>query len=154
MNLNSEFKEKGELAGFYKEGPLLSFMEKDSRSDAMRPKSFKDIMEKDHIKIKQAPNEGDENLLHVYSSKIKAKNFGFMEEEMKERTLALIFCVKHLNKKKINSHLYLYRGFCSFYEPEYVMLLDVGTEPLKGSISNLVHMMDLDPRLGGAGGEL
>jgi len=34
------------------------------------------------------------------------------------------------------------------------MLLDVGTEPQKKSISDLVHLMDRHPRLGGAGGEL
>ena len=41
-----------------------------------------------------------------------------------------ITAVKHLNNKNIDSHLYFFRGFCEYLEPEFCMLVDIGTKPL------------------------
>lgn len=38
-------------------------------------------------------------------------------------------CFKHLNGTKLSSHLWFFEGFCRYLDPEYVVLLDVGTKP-------------------------
>jgi chitin synthase len=40
-----------------------------------------------------------------------------------------ILAVKHLNNKKIDSHLYFFRGFCELLNPHNCMCIDIGTEP-------------------------
>ena len=44
-------------------------------------------------------------------------------------TVNFILAVKHLNNKKIDSHLYFFRGFCELLNPSNCMCIDIGTEP-------------------------
>ena len=66
----------------------------------------------------------------------------------------LIMCVKHYNRRKLNSHLWFFGGFCELFQPNYVMLLDVGTKPLKGSLFYLYEAMVCNPSLAGCCGEI
>lgn len=66
------------------------------------------------------------------------------------------FCIKHLNSGKIASHQIFFQGFCSYLEPEQCMMIDIGTIPMRGSISNLMMYMDLpwNRHCGGCAGEI
>ena len=68
--------------------------------------------------------------------------------------LNIIFCVKHHNKRKLNSHLWFFGGFCNEFQPKYTILLDVGTRPLPGSLFYLYEAMETDPNLAGCCGEI
>jgi cellulose synthase/poly-beta-1,6-N-acetylglucosamine synthase-like glycosyltransferase len=41
------------------------------------------------------------------------------------------FWGKHLNRGKIESHLWFFKGFCSYINPELCQMIDIGTIPLK-----------------------
>jgi chitin synthase len=80
------------------------------------------------------------NLLHCFQNTIPIKNkkiekdlqeiTGLKAIEDNECEVNFITAVKHLNNKKIDSHLYFFRGFCEYLEPEFCMLVDIGTKPL------------------------
>jgi len=42
---------------------------------------------------------------------------GIEEIEDKDLEVNFIIAVKHLNNKKIDSHLYFFRGFCEYLNP-------------------------------------
>ena len=46
-----------------------------------------------------------------------------------ETGINFIFAIKHLNGGKLNSHFFLFRGFCNSFRPKYTVLIDTGTEP-------------------------
>ena len=71
-----------------------------------------------------------------------------------EIPLNLAFCVKHYNRRKLNTHLWFFGGFCEMIQPKYVMLLDVGTKPLENSLFYLYEAMELNDQLGGCCGEI
>lgn len=52
------------------------------------------------------------------------------------------FCAKHENSGKIESHLWFFKGFCSYVKPKYCQMIDIGTIPLKDSISKIVIRME------------
>ena len=68
--------------------------------------------------------------------------------------LNVIFCVKHHNKRKLNSHLWFFGGFCNEFQPKYAILLDVGTRPMPGSLFYLYEAMECNPSLAGCCGEI
>jgi cellulose synthase/poly-beta-1,6-N-acetylglucosamine synthase-like glycosyltransferase len=68
--------------------------------------------------------------------------------------LKLVFCVKQMNKRKLNSHLWFFGGFCPMIKPRFVMMLDVGTRPLPGSLFYLYQAMDRDSQVAGCCGEI
>ncbi|OMJ92142.1 hypothetical protein SteCoe_5130 [Stentor coeruleus] len=68
--------------------------------------------------------------------------------------LNFCFCVKQFNKRKLNTHLWFFGGFCEMIQPTYVMLLDVGTKPLAGSLFYLYEAMVCDNQLAGCCGEI
>ena len=68
--------------------------------------------------------------------------------------LNLIFCVKQKNKRKLNTHLWFFGGFCEYIQPKYVMLIDVGTMPLPNSLFFLYEAMVKQKDLAGCCGEI
>lgn len=66
----------------------------------------------------------------------------------------IIFCLKEKNQKKINSHRWFFNAFGPILQPKVCVLLDVGTMPGPASIYHLWKAFDLDPKLGGACGEI
>jgi len=68
--------------------------------------------------------------------------------------IKFFFCAKHENSGKIESHLWFFKGFCNFTNPQYCQMIDAGTIPLQASISQIVRYMDEYPQTGGACGEI
>lgn len=51
-----------------------------------------------------------------------------MDEDLDTDYLNIFFCFKFRNAKKLNSHLWFFKGFCDTLKPDYVALLDCGLE--------------------------
>jgi chitin synthase len=66
----------------------------------------------------------------------------------------LLFCLKEENQKKINSHRWAIQAFGEALQPSIVCLLDAGTRPGKDSIYQLWRAFELNPKCGGACGEI
>ncbi|EDO19291.1 hypothetical protein Kpol_1036p34a [Vanderwaltozyma polyspora DSM 70294] len=66
----------------------------------------------------------------------------------------LIFCLKEENKKKINSHRWLFNSFCPVLQPNVVMLVDVGTQLNDTAVYHLWKAFDLDSNVAGAAGQI
>lgn len=56
-------------------------------------------------------------------------------EEAQIQGIKFVFAIKHINGGKLNSHLFLFRGFCQYLKPTYTVLLDAGTEPKNHAIT-------------------
>jgi len=67
------------------------------------------------------------------------------------RTLKLFSCFKHLNGTKLSSHLWFFEGFCRYLDPEFIVLLDVGTKPEDMGVVNLIRGF-VDKNVGGCTG--
>lgn len=63
-------------------------------------------------------------------------------------------CVKEKNAGKLSSHAWLLSGLASLLDPQFVVLLDVGTAPREGALAELVGHMQDDPDCGGCCGEI
>mmetsp|Transcript_1704 Transcript_1704/g.2131 ORF Transcript_1704/g.2131 Transcript_1704/m.2131 type:complete len:99 (-) Transcript_1704:1460-1756(-) len=59
-----------------------------------------------------------------------------------------------MNSGKIDSHQWYFKGFCTYLNPTYCQMIDIGTIPLKKSISKITQILENDPQLGGACGEI
>jgi chitin synthase len=66
----------------------------------------------------------------------------------------IIFCLKEINQKKINSHRWFFNAFGPVLQPNVCILLDVGTMPGPGSIYHLWKAFDINSNVGGACGEI
>ncbi|KAJ3201990.1 Chitin synthase, class 2, partial [Entophlyctis luteolus] len=66
----------------------------------------------------------------------------------------IIFCLKEKNAKKINSHRWFFNAFGPLLNPNVCVLIDVGTKPTKSSLYHLWKAFDVDPKVGGACGEI
>jgi len=66
----------------------------------------------------------------------------------------ILFCLKEKNKKKINSHRWLFNAFCPILDPKVVVLLDVGTKPNNTALYHLWKAFDRDSDIAGAAGEI
>jgi chitin synthase len=89
----------------------------------------------------------DDEFAHCFMQKV---NF----TENSQSVLNLIFCVKQKNKRKLNTHLWFFGGFCEYLNPNYVMLIDVGTMPLPNSLFYLYEAMATQKDLAGCCGEI
>ena len=65
-----------------------------------------------------------------------------------------IFAIKHLNGGKLNSHFFLFRGFCDYFKPKYTVLIDIGTEPCNRAITELLLKMEKNRNIGGVCGSI
>lgn len=84
-------------------------------------------------------------------STLRRKQAGDGDVDASVRTL---FVVKPYNKKKLHSHLWLMYGFCIFLNPDFVFLIDIGTEATRGSLADLEVYMRKHPHTGGCCGEI
>ena len=101
------------------------------------------------------------NLLHTFQSELSLISDLFTDpfQDMKnideeDPTVNFILAVKHLNNKKIDSHLYFFRGFCELLNPSNCMCIDIGTEPQYQSINQLYRLMESVKNIGGACGDM
>lgn len=61
--------------------------------------------------------------------------------------------IKHMNRGKIESHLWYFKGFCCEI-PEFCFIIDAGTVAHHNSISKIIFEMEADETIGGACGEI
>jgi chitin synthase len=66
----------------------------------------------------------------------------------------VLFCLKEKNQKKINSHRWFFQAFGEVLQPNVCVLIDAGTRPGKDSIYKLWKAFDVEPKCGGACGEI
>lgn len=76
------------------------------------------------------------------------------EEFNWDKKIKFFFCCKHENSGKIESHLWFYKAFCAYTNPDYCQMIDAGTIPCQRSISKICKYMDQEPYVGGACGEI
>ncbi|KAJ5266492.1 Chitin synthase C [Penicillium angulare] len=65
----------------------------------------------------------------------------------------MILCMKQNTSNKINSHRWIFNGFCRMLNPEVVVLLDAGTKPSKRALLGLWEAFYNNENLGGSCGE-
>jgi chitin synthase len=68
------------------------------------------------------------------------------------KKLKIFSCFKHLNGTKLSSHLWFFEGFCRYLDPEFIVLLDVGTKPEDKGVVNLIRGFQGDKDVGGVTG--
>ncbi|KAI8929496.1 chitin synthase-domain-containing protein [Entophlyctis helioformis] len=66
----------------------------------------------------------------------------------------ILFCLKEVNAKKINSHRWFFNAFGPLIRPNVCILIDVGTKPTPTSLYSLWKAFDKDASVGGACGEI
>lgn len=80
------------------------------------------------------------------------------QDRYKKRTIKmdLVFSLKKHNRGKLDSHFWLFMGFCMQIDPKYIILLDTGTIPDKNgkSLSSLIMPMINDKDIAGTCGEM
>lgn len=109
---------------------------------------IKDRFDVTDVRNSKLPDETeDDEFAHCFMQRIILDNYSTHE-------LQLIFCVKQKNKRKLNTHLWFFGGFCEFIQPKFVMLIDVGTMPLHKSLFYLYEAMELQSDLAGCCGEI
>ncbi|OMJ87528.1 hypothetical protein SteCoe_10702 [Stentor coeruleus] len=131
---------------------LKSFLDAYQKQKKYFSQFFKDKLIKKRFKTKnilkcEIPMQAKhDEFAHCFTQKVC---FG-------DNSLPLNFClcIKQFNKRKLNTHLWFFGGFCKMIQPEYVMLIDVGTKPMPGSIFYLYEAMVCDPKLAGCCGEI
>ena len=82
--------------------------------------------------VENVPN----NLLHLFM--VSTWDFGLGDSGPKTRRIQFVFGVKQRNDGKINSHKWFYNGICKYLNPEFCMLLDIGTRPQTHSLYKLL----------------
>lgn len=68
--------------------------------------------------------------------------------------MQLVFALKEKNAQKLNSHFWFFEGFCKEIEPEYCIMLDVGTMPTHTAFTLLLNEMTINKQVGATCGEI
>ncbi|KAJ3109173.1 Chitin synthase, class 2 [Phlyctochytrium planicorne] len=68
--------------------------------------------------------------------------------------MRVIFLLKERNAKKINSHRWFFSAVCEQLNPDYCILIDVGTKPSKESFLHLYREFERDENVAGVCGEI
>ena len=99
----------------------------------------------------------DEDIVFAFESKLSlgtSDMFATTEDSRENPAFDVLFVVKAENRKKLHSHLWLFYGFCMKFNPNYVFLIDMGTEPKKKSLIALQEHFTKNPHTGGCCGEI
>ena len=68
--------------------------------------------------------------------------------------LTIMYLNKHMNAKKLSSHMWFFEGFCRSFHPKYTAFIDVGTVPERDSLVRYFLALEYDQDLGGVCGFL
>jgi chitin synthase len=71
-----------------------------------------------------------------------------------ETPLQLVWVIKEQNRRKLNTHLWFFEGFCEYIQPRFVQPLHVGTQPRHDAFYKLYEAMIEDERIAGCCGEI
>lgn len=81
-------------------------------------------------------------------------DFGIEQDILKGRRINFMFCIKHRNDGKINSHKWFFQGVCKYIKPQFTLMLDIGTRPDTYALQKLYNFMRTHPQAGGVCGEI
>ncbi|EGR27608.1 hypothetical protein IMG5_193390 [Ichthyophthirius multifiliis] len=121
---------------------------------------------KDQIKQKTAaqlslnnglPNTIPTRIALLYQNQIQYQSYQQNEEnQFNENSshLNVFTLFKHLNAKKLSSHMWFFEGFCRQFKPKYCALVDVGTLPAKDGLVKFYMAMEGNKNIGGVCGFL
>ena len=84
-----------------------------------------------------------QNLLQCFEATIA--DFDIEGIACDEKPINLLFCIKQKNDGKINSHKWFFQGICEYLQPDYTLLLDIGTRPDHFSVIKLVNYFEANP---------
>lgn len=78
------------------------------------------------------------------------------EDEVKldKLPINIVFALKQRNDGKINSHRQFFLGLCKYLKPEFLQMLDIGTQPEPYAIAKIYKYMRANPTCGAACGEI
>lgn len=99
----------------------------------------------------------DKDLAFAFESRLalgSSDMFATTDNSQESPAIDVLFMVKAENKKKLHSHLWLFYGFCMHFNPNFVFLIDMGTEPKKKSLIALQEHFAKNPHTGGCCGEI
>ncbi|CAK4533984.1 unnamed protein product [Aphanomyces euteiches] len=104
----------------------------------------------------------DEDVMNIVSTGVKVQCHLFehalqwMKEDKSLRfpPLQVAFALKEHNAGKLDSHLWYFDAFCEQVQPDYTVLLDVGTMPTKSSFFKLLSALEINSQIGGVCGEI
>jgi hypothetical protein len=68
--------------------------------------------------------------------------------------LQVAFAAKEKNGGKLNSHLWAFSAFARQVQPEFLLLMDVGTFPREYAIARMIAAMQENPQVAGVCGEI
>ncbi|KAL4466748.1 hypothetical protein ABPG74_010345 [Tetrahymena malaccensis] len=77
-----------------------------------------------------------------------------MSKKTEQIVMPTFSVFKHLNAKKLSSHLWFFEGFCRQFQPKYCALVDVGTIPDQYGLVNMFKALEGDCGIGGVCGFL
>ena len=92
------------------------------------------------------------NILHCFQ--ITTWDFDLVKGELTGRRVNFMFCIKHRNDGKINSHKWFFQGVCKYLKPKLCLMLDIGTRPDDYAIQKLINFMKHHKKAGGVCGEI
>jgi len=69
-------------------------------------------------------------------------------------SMQVVFAAKEKNGGKLNSHLWAFSAFARQFQPEFLLLLDVGTMPREFAIARMINAMQVNPQVAGVCGEI
>ena len=141
------FKKYARNKGFLDEEQLVEqgFMTKNSDGN-YKPKPL------DSLVVSQEASMVPQNLLQCFEA--TTADFGIEGFAGAEKPINLLFCIKQKNDGKINSHKWFFQGICDYLQPDYTLLLDIGTRPDHNSVLKLVNYFEANPQVGGLCGEI
>ncbi|EAR87998.1 chitin synthase (macronuclear) [Tetrahymena thermophila SB210] len=82
------------------------------------------------------------------------QNFDQNHMDTTKSGLIVFSAFKHLNSKKLSSHLWFFEGFCQQFKPKYCALVDVGTLPAKDGLVKFYMALEGNDKIGGVCGFL
>ena len=91
-------------------------------------------------------NEGNCEIAHCFLQRYPCKDSGI--------ALNLVWCVKQTSKGKLNTHMWVFEGFCKLVQPDYCLLMDMGVKPHPKALLKLYTALECDSDLGGCCGEI
>jgi chitin synthase len=88
----------------------------------------------------------------LYQLQLDALSEEGKDSAFSDYKLTTFFLNKHLNGRKLSSHMWFFEGFCRLLQPKYCALIDVGTVPHKMGLVNYFLPMEYDKHIGGVSG--
>ncbi|CAK4709169.1 hypothetical protein LEN26_021087 [Aphanomyces euteiches] len=95
-----------------------------------------------------------ERTLRLAKDKKKVKLYHPSHSDSCYPPLQVVYALKESNAGKLNSHLWFFNAFCNQVDPDYNLLLDVGTLPTKSAFYKLLSTLEMKRDVGGVCGEI